>query len=295
MVKDQKKAYMFGLGAVLIWSTVASAFKIALSHMEPLHLLFYAAAFSACSLLAILKIQKKTGEICKMTRKEMSGCMLAGLLNPFLYYVVLFKAYALLPAQEAQPLNYTWAITLSLLSIPFLGQKITARELAAIFISYLGVVVISTHGNLLDVQFSNGYGVLLALFSTIIWAAYWIYNTKSGTDPLVGLFLNFCFGLIPITIAMLVFSGLPPFNFPAVISAAYVGLFEMGITFALWLNAMKLTENTARISNLIFLSPFMSLILIHFIVGEEILTSTLVGLIFIVAGNIIQQLGRKKG
>ncbi|WP_432736807.1 DMT family transporter [Maridesulfovibrio sp. FT414] len=291
---DQKKAYLYGLSAVLIWSTVASAFKIALSYMEPLHLLFYAVIFSGLSLMAILKVQNKLGLIRRMEGKELISCALPGLLNPFLYYVVLFKAYALLPAQEAQPLNYTWAITLSVLSIPLLGQKMTVKELLAIVTSYLGVVVISTHGDLLNIQFSNGYGVFLALFSTIIWALYWIYNTKSKSDPLVGLFLNFCFALPPVTIAMLFFAGLPPVNIAAILSAAYVGLFEMGITFALWLNALKITEKASRISNLIFLSPFLSLILIHFILGEEILPSTMVGLLFIVGGNIIQQLGRKK-
>ncbi len=290
---DQKKAYIYGLAAVLIWSTVASAFKIALSHMQPLHLLFYAVIFSIISLLAILKVQNKIGLITAMSKKELLKCGLLGALNPFLYYVVLFKAYDLLPAQEAQPLNYTWAITLSLLSIPLLGQKMTIRELIAIFTSYLGVVVISTHGNLLDIQFSNGYGVFLALFSTILWALYWIYNTRSKADPLIGLLLNFCFGLPLIAIAMLIFTGPPPINLPAILSAAYVGFFEMGITFALWLSAIRLTEKVSRISNLIFLSPFLSLILIHFIVGEEILPSTLIGLIFIVGGNVIQQLGKK--
>lgn len=290
---DQKKAYLYGISAVLIWSTVASAFKIALSRMQPLHLLFYAVIFSIISLLIILKIQNKTDLITRMSTKDLIKNGMLGALNPFLYYVVLFKAYDLLPAQEAQPLNYTWAITLSLLSIPLLGQKMSIRELLAIFISYLGVVVISTHGNLLDINFSNGYGVFLALFSTILWALYWIYNAKSKTDPLVGLFLNFCFGLPLVTVTMLIISGLPPFNVPAILSAAYVGFFEMGITFALWLSAMKLTEKVSRISNLIFLSPFLSLIFIHFLVGEEILFSTLVGLVFIVAGNIVQQSGQK--
>jgi len=51
---------------------------------------------------------------------------------------------------------------------------------------------------------------------------------------------------------------------------------------------MKLTKSTARIANLIFISPFLSLVLIHFFVGEKIMISSVVGLIFIVAGLIIQ-------
>jgi drug/metabolite transporter (DMT)-like permease len=77
------------------------------------------------------------------------------------------------------------------------------------------------------------------------------------------------------------------------LGAAYIGCFEMGISFFLWLQALRYTASTARISSLIFLSPFISLILIHFLVGEEILLSTFYGLVLIVAGLILQQFFRK--
>lgn len=75
---------------------------------------------------------------------------------------------------------------------------------------------------------------------------------------------------------------------------SYVGLFEMGVTFVLWLSALRLTQNTARISNLIFASPFISLLLLANIIGEEIHPSTLIGLIMIVCGLLIQQFFGKK-
>ena len=75
--------------------------------------------------------------------------------------------------------------------------------------------------------------------------------------------------------------------------AAYVGVFEMGIAFVFWLVALRLSETTARVANLIFISPFVSLIFIHFLVGEEILPSTPIGLILIVAGLLIQRLGSR--
>jgi drug/metabolite transporter (DMT)-like permease len=62
----------------------------------------------------------------------------------------------------------------------------------------------------------------------------------------------------------------------------------MGLSFILWLKAMKLTQNTARISTLIFLSPPLSLILIWAILDEVIRGSTLVGLAMILAGLAMQ-------
>ncbi len=74
------------------------------------------------------------------------------------------------------------------------------------------------------------------------------------------------------------------------LAVTYVGLFEMGVTFVLWLTALKLTNNTARVSNLIFASPFISLILLANIIGEAIHPSTLIGLVLIIAGLAIQQI-----
>ncbi|GAJ77154.1 permease [Vibrio sp. JCM 18905] len=55
------------------------------------------------------------------------------------------------------------------------------------------------------------------------------------------------------------------------------------------LSALKSTQNTARISNLIFASPFISLMLLATIIGEEIHPSTLIGLILIISGLVVQQ------
>ena len=76
--------------------------------------------------------------------------LVLGALNPFLYYLVLFEAYALLPAQEAQALNYTWALTMALLAVPLLGHSLRAGELLAALVCYGGVLVIATRGQLLS-------------------------------------------------------------------------------------------------------------------------------------------------
>ena len=55
----------------------------------------------------------------------------------------------------------------------------------------------------------------------------------------------------------------------------------MSITFVIWLMALKYSENTAKVSNLIFLSPFIALIFISITVGETIRIATLIGLVLI--------------
>ncbi|WP_461211555.1 DMT family transporter [Desulfocurvus sp. DL9XJH121] len=286
---DQNKAYYYALATVALWSTVASAFKLSLRVMEPVQLLLYASAASLAVLLAILAARGRLGLLAAMSRGQWLRSAGLGALNPFIYYMILFKAYNLLPAQEAQPLNYTWAVTLALFSVPLLGQRLGLRELAALLVSYSGVVVISTHGDPLSMRFSDPLGVALALASTVIWALYWIAGTRDDRDPVAGLAANFLFGTAYVALAALLVSDPVVTDWRALSGAAYVGVFEMGLTFVLWQQALRLSETTARVGNLIFLSPFLSLVLIHYLVGEDILASTFWGLALIVGGIVLQQ------
>jgi drug/metabolite transporter (DMT)-like permease len=291
---NQRKAYIYAISTVLIWSTVASAFKISLRTLPPAHLLLYANLASVLLLGVILLCRRELGMALPKNRRELLRSAGLGILNPFLYYLILLKAYTLLPAQEAQPLNNTWAITLSILAVPFLKQKLSLGEVLAILVSYFGVVVISTHGDPFGMNFSDPFGVALALGSTIVWALYWIFNISDSRPPLAGLFMNFLCAL-PLTLAYcLIFTEMQLPDLTGFLGAVYVGCFEMGISFVLWLQALKYTSSTAKISSIAFMLPFFSLIMIHFLVGEEILPSTFYGLVLIVAGLFLQQIVKSK-
>ena len=72
----------------------------------------------------------------------------------------------------------------------------------------------------------------------------------------------------------------------------YVGLFEMGFSFVLWMKAMSFASSTDKIGNLVYLSPFMAMLFISGILGETILPTTIAGLLLIVAGIFIQKFGK---
>lgn len=252
-------------------------------------MLLYASFASFLILFIIILAQNKLPLVFTHIKHNSFMTLLLGSINPFLYYLVLFKAYDLLPAQEAQAINYTWALMLTFLSVPLLKQKLTFSDIIAGIICYFGVLIISTKGAPFSLNFSNMDGVLLALLSTVLWAIYWIFNTKSKADPLVSLFSNFLFALPIIGIYVYFTQEIEIPDVKAILAATYVGFFEMGITFLFWLKAMQVAESTAKIANLIFISPFISLILIYFILNEPIYISTLFGLCFIIVGLLIQR------
>ncbi|ABM02245.1 hypothetical transmembrane protein DUF6 [Psychromonas ingrahamii 37] len=288
-MKNEKRALVLGLAAVLLWSTVAVAFKLTLQEFTPIQMLTVASFVSAIVLTGICYMQGKLNQLRTTFFSNPLNYLILGLINPLAYYLILFKAYDLLPASQAQPLNYSWAITLTLMAALFLGQKIRKQDWIACALGYAGVIVIATKGDLFALEFDSPLGVILALLSTVLWAGYWILNAKNKADPVVGVLLGFIVAL-PFAVALSIYEGaIWEQSFQGWLAVTYVGLFEMGITFVLWLSALKATDNTGRISTLIFISPFISLLLLAYIIGETIPPSTLIGLVMIVSGLIFQQ------
>ena len=286
-MSNESKAVAFAMAAILLWSTVATAFKIALQYHSVIGLLAGASLTSVLVLMAILFAQGKLLRAIRSFPSNLRNALLLGSLNPVLYYLVLFEAYRRLPAQVAQPVNYTWAITLALLSVPILKHRLTRRDLWGLLLGYSGVVVISIAGK--EVTGSLDYwGLALAIFSTLLWAGFWLLNTKKNNlDPIIGLFHNFLVSL-PILGLLIWFVPPPPIQWGlmSITSLVYVGLFEMGITFVFWQMALMRTGNAARLGTLIFLSPLISLFLIHLVLKEPLQLATFLGLALIIAGVI---------
>jgi drug/metabolite transporter (DMT)-like permease len=291
---NEKQALIFGCAAVMLWSTVATAFKLTLAELTPIQMLTVASVVSAIALLIICAALHQLKLIIPTFMANPGYFILSGLINPLCYYLILFQAYKLLPASQAQSINYSWAITLTIMAAVFLKQKIRKQDYLAALLCYLGVLVIATKGHLLSLQFENPTGVGLALLSTLLWAGYWVLNTKNKADPVVSLLLGFLIA-VPCILILAINEGADwsHITVKGWSSAVYVGLFEMGITFFLWLNALKRTSNTARVSNLIFISPFISLILLSVIIQEKIHPSTIIGLVCIITGLTVQQWKRK--
>ncbi len=289
-LQQHRWSLVYGLVAVLLWSTMATAFKWSLNYTTPLQLIALASVVSWLFFLVALGI---TGElkILKSTSSgEITRSLLFGLLNPGIYYLVLFEAYDRLPAQDAMAINYTWGLTLPLISALFTRQWPSGRALALALLSYLGILVIATDGRLMALEFEHPMGVGLALLSTVLWGLAWSLNSLQKLEAIPALFLNFTAAIPVLWIVMWLDESMASLTWQSLAAGVYVGLFEMGIAFLLWLNALRMTQNTLQLSSLIFLAPVISLILITTVLGEAISVATLIGLGLILVGLAAQQL-----
>ena len=282
--KNSRKSYIFAGLTVLMWSTVATAFKLGLDYLSPANLLFYSSLTSLVFFSILILFQKKRKELFSL--KNILNSAIFGFLNPFLYYLILFEAYNLLPAQIAQPLNYTWVIVVTLLMAFFMKQKLDIISIIGLLISFSGVVFLSSQGSLPGIGEINILGVILALSSSLFWGLYWLLNLRDRREDSHKLLLNFLFGTIFILIYILLTEDLQ-FSKNGLFSGIYIGLFEMGVTFFVWLKALKYAESTAKTGSIIYLSPFISLLFISFVLGEQISSVAIIGLSLIILGIIL--------
>lgn len=285
------KAYLFGLLTVLSWSTSAAAFKFTLAYLDVLPLLFYSTLLATLLLGCFLAARGKLGMIFRLGKRDYFYFLGLGFLNPFVYYQMVFKAYDLLPAQIAQPINYTWVITLALISVPLLRQPLTRKDILSTLICYSGVVVLSCRGGAGGADISLT-GIFLAFSCTLIWAFYWICNIRSRQDSLTGIFLSFLFSLPFSALACFLFSSFRLDGMTGLFGAAWIGCFEFSVPFVTWMAALSLSGNTNRVANLIFITPFLSLVFIYYVLGETISLQTVAGLAIIVSGLLIQKCGK---
>lgn len=285
-MKTTTRAIVCAFGAVICWSTVATAFKIALATLSVYEMLLVSCPVAMLIVAALLSAERKWALLKQLSKREWVLCALSGLVNPLAYYLVLFAAYDHLPAHIAQPLNYLWPIILMFLLAAINRQKIPALKYVGMAVSLTGVAVIS-FGSSSGIGSLSVSGICLGVASALIWAAYWLINDKMkrSIDSAVMLFLAFAFGTCYLA-AGTAWTPVRELPLDGLLAGMFIGAMEMGIPFILFSQALRDTDNPALVNQLCYLAPFISLFLIAFILHEEVMPVTFLGLALIVGGIV---------
>lgn len=275
--------------AVLSWSTVATAFKVALQSMSTFEMLFVACATALMIFTAWMLATGAWHELRLLTTKLYMRFALLGLIAPVVYYLMLFQAYDMLPAQIAQPINYIWPILLAILLAIVEKQPIPTVKYIGMVVSLGGVVIISLGGSIITGGISV-IGIIFAIVSALLWGLYWMVNEslKDKVSEITALFLTFLFGMIYLFIGNL-FMPIGHLEPSSLFAGMYIGAFEMGVPYICFGIAIRETRNPALINQMCYLAPFLSLFIISIVLEEPVVMSTYIGLALIIGGIIFNQ------
>jgi len=261
--------------------------KYILIELNNLQMLFYSTIFSCTVMGGIVLFQKKTSVLATYSIYDYAKVGVLGFLGTYLYYVLLYGALALTSASEGFILAYTWPMLVIILAFPLLREKLTIKKLCSIFISFLGIMVIVTHGSIFTLSFTSLQGDILALGGACVFALFSVLGKKYQYDQVVSVFIYFVTALVFITPTLLLFSSLKMPSFHVWLWLLLNGFLVNGVSYIFWFKALEYGD-TSVISNALYLTPFLSLVYIALFLGEQILLSTVVGLVIIVVGIVLQ-------
>jgi drug/metabolite transporter (DMT)-like permease len=278
---------------ILLWASIPVATKKILIELDNLQTLFYSTILSMLVLGIILLLQKKTGEFKKYTKSQYGSMFFLGFLGNYMYYIFLYGALSKTTASEGFILAYTWPILVLILSFVILKDKFTIQKFVGIFISFFGIIIITTKGNIATFNLTNFQGDILALSGAFVFALFSVLGKKFNFDKTISVFIYFLSALIFITPTVLIFSKIVFPSFNVWLWIIYNGIFVNGISYIFWFKVLEGGE-THIVSNLLYLTPFISLIYISIFLGEKILISELIGIVIIVVGVLSQYINIKK-
>ena len=208
-----------------------------------------------------------------------------------LYNSLYYLGADILPASQAFIVNYLWPIMSVIFASIILKEKMTVRKGIAIVLSFLGVVIVMG-GGAIELNSKTVTGALCCVLGAISYGIFTSLNQKFRYDKRISMMLNY-FVTFSVTSVINGISG--NLFIPSSAEAfgfLWNGIFAIAVANTLWMIALE-SGKTAKISNLAYATPFISLIWTSLILKEELHLTSLLGLAVIVLGILIQLKDKK--
>lgn len=289
-----KREYFLAALVILIWGSGPSFIKLMIGGLDNLNLTLYTNLVATLFLFVINLFTGRLRKLRELSVKEYAWLFLLGLIGMGFYNLFLFDGVARLLTQQATVINYLWPVFIVLLSCPIIHEKMTKRKAAALALSFCGVMVVATHGHIFALANMNGLGVLTCVLSAFCYGLFSVLNLKVTCDKFVAMMLYYGSSFV----ILLLWALLTKNPFSAITGAQFggifwIGAFVNGFAYTLWALALDLGD-TAKISNLAFLTPVVSLVYIYFLIHEPIHSSTFLGMCLILGGIFVQHFKKEQ-
>lgn len=283
--------YVFAGISILFWGSTAAVSTLMMDELSSMSIVCYGGLAATVFLFLVNLFTGRLKQLRGLKPAELLRLGLLGLLGMFFMNLSLYFGLARLKAQQAFIINYLWPILIVLFSCLLLGQRMTVRKASALLLSFFGVAVVATEGNFADLGQVDMRGVIACVCGAVCYALFSVLNVKLVTcDKFLAMMIYYGATTLAGLLSLLLSGPLPALTLPQVGGMLWVGVLTNGLGYTTWALAMD-RGDTAKLSNLAYLTPFVSLIYIWVLLHEPIGLSSYVGLLFIMAGVVVQNLG----
>ncbi|HYP20263.1 MAG TPA: EamA family transporter [Chloroflexia bacterium] len=183
-LSPRQKGIFLVLLAAGLWGTLGTFYRLGTDefHLTPLAIVFWRGAVAAIALGAVMGVVLPIGAgkrgLLRLRRADLPLFFAFGLLGVTAFYPLYIYAVLLVGVAVAVVLLYTAPIIVSLLAWRFLGEGFDRRKLAALLLTFAGILLMSRAYDpaLLSV---DALGVLCGLGSAFAYALYSILGKVS--------------------------------------------------------------------------------------------------------------------
>ena len=281
-----KKEYLYAGVSIFCWSTVAVITKLLLQDLNQFQLLWVSSFFAGLFLLAVNFFTGKLKELKQWKLKDYAISALCGIPGTFLYYVFYYAGAARMEASHAFIINYLWPIMSVVFACIILKETLTLQKVLAIAVSFVGVGIVS-FSKLETFTTDMLLGTVLCILGAVCYGVFTALNRKVHYPKSLSMMINYAVTFSLTT----VINGLRGDLFvPSPLQAlgmSWNGMFTMAAAGTLWILALE-RGKTEKISNLAYITPFLSLVWTTLFLREAFNPLSLLGLAVIVAGIFIQ-------
>lgn len=276
----------------LFWAGAFIAAKLSAPFI-PAFTLTFLRFFIATVILYFIVVKKEKG-LYKLKKSDIPVFLFTGIIGMFGYHVFFFTAIKYTTAISSSIIGASNPIITSLFAIIFLHDKFTMKRIIGILLSFLGVFLTITEGNIFIIKsMAFNKGDILMLVAVFMWALYSVYSKKVSPryTPLILTFYSFVFCtvfLIPFVIYENPISYIGKVPYYSYISVVYMSIFASVIGYLVQQISIK-QIGPSRTSIFINLVPAFSIVLSILLLGESISVIKLFTTVLIIAGVYICQ------
>lgn len=280
------KKYLFAGVSIFCWSTVATTCKLLLKELNSIQLLWMNSLIAVVFLI-ILNLCMGNFKANKNYRlKDYLIMTVIGLPGTFFYYIFYYTGTDLMPASQAFIINYLWPIMSVLFARIILKEKLTLKKVAAIIISFFGVAIV-IGGAMIGVDTKTLLGAVCCILGAVSYGIFTSLNQKMNYNNMMTMMVSY-FATFTITTLINAFSGalfMP--RIEQMSGFLWNGIFTVAIANSFWIMALE-KGKTAKISNLAYITPFLSGVWTSIFLHEKLTINAMIGLVVIVLGIFIQ-------
>ncbi len=288
MNKTKIRAYVYVILCIISWALIPVCSKKVLIGMNNFAMLLFSNFISFITLGIYITFAKKWSILKSYTTKDYLYMSFLGILGSFVYYIFLYGAFSMATAQEVFIINYLWPVLIVIFAFFILKERLTPIKIISILISFTGVVIIVTKGNMLSISFGSIKGDIMAFFGAVSFSLFSVLGKGAKYDETIAVFIYFLAAFV-VSLVFVPFSSIEKVNTNIIVWLVINGIFSNGISYIFWFYALK-KGSIHIVSNAVYLTPFVALLFISLFLKEKIYLYSLVALTFIVSGILLQVL-----